>query len=393
MEDDKIGNHRSRAGTGRSAVSRPVTVAGKGNTGNLNSSRDPITNKLEVTGTMELEGAPIVLTLEEAGNKLLDLGLPDSVLMGLSDNGTTWKDKVKGLTTMNEWIMENIGLVGQHTECVVRFLKAKFKDWKESNLNIMKELFCLITHLLSTKEVTLTRESFSLLAPLIIGNISDNTYLESCQIIVFAFVQATNPKNILITLIQCAQDAKLTNSNPKTVVELCSLLTTLVNNLTLKYLPVKEVLEFGKVSIGNKNPVARTAANGLFKAIYHQMGGQLNDLLTDIPPQTLKPLLAEFEKIAPMTSAECKIQFRDDADVDIREMGDANPIDPLPRVDISRESEKLHQKLTDKTDWKVRKEGLDALENLIQGAGGRILPNGLTLCLSQGIFICPLLVF
>lgn len=48
-----------------------------------------------------------------------------------------------------------------------------------------------------------------------------------------------------------------------------------------------------------------------------------------------------------------------------------NPIDTLPRVDISTAISKLLPKLTD-SNWKVRKEGLDALELLLTQSNNRI---------------------
>ena len=51
-------------------------------------------------------------------------------------------------------------------------------------------------------------------------------------------------------------------------------------------------------------------------------------------------------------------------------------MDSLPRADISKALEGLLKKLSDK-DWKIRKEGLEALEDLLKSKGNRINCNSL----------------
>jgi len=61
-----------------------------------------------------------------------------------------------------------------------------------------------------------------------------------------------------------------------------------------------------------------------------------------------------------------KLKFEGEAAQEIKENKSLllNPIDTLPRVDISGPISKLLPKLND-GNWKVRKEGLDGLELLL----------------------------
>ena len=59
-----------------------------------------------------------------------------------------------------------------------------------------------------------------------------------------------------------------------------------------------------------------------------------------------------------------KVVFIGEAATEAAPADGANPMDSLARADISKDVEKLLKKLTDK-DIKVKKEGLDALENLL----------------------------
>jgi len=356
---------------------RPGTAAGPASklskqSSTKRGSTKPATNA-SALATKPEEEAHSVLTQEDAEAKMMELGLAASVLKDMDNNN--WKEKLKGLNQLSQWIGENMSLVAPYLEHIFRYLKAKLKDWKESNLNILKETFSLLITMVKSPEVTLNKRAFSILSPLIAANISDSKYNESCQTIVYAFIEAMNPKAIVLSLIHSTVD-KNAKPNPKALVEMSNLFTKLVEELTLKFIPLKELIDCGKFVISNQNPACRTAATNLFKAIYQQMGPPLTDMINDVNPQTLKALTAEFDKIVPIKDVQCKIQFREDADSEIKDMANANPLDSLPRADISRDVEKLYKKLTD-NDWKVRKEGLDALDGLVNQANGRILPNGL----------------
>jgi len=170
--------------------------------------------------------------------------------------------------------------------------------------------------------------------------------------------------------------SKNTKPNPKVLIEMCNLFAKLIEELTLKFVPLKEMVEFGKLTISNQNSACRTAATALFKSLYQQIGPKINDLIADINPQTLKVLINEFKQVVPLRDVQCKIQFREDAEIDPKDLAPGNALESMPRADISKDVEKNLRKLLD-NDWKVRKEGLDNLDTIVTLTGCRILPNGL----------------
>ena len=319
------------------------------------------------------------LSAEEAEAKMMDLNLPESVLKGLES--AAWKEKQQALIDFSMFCRDNASVVSPYIEYAFKFLKTKLKDWKESNLNVIKETLLTVSAIASCPEITLTKRSFNIILPLVANNLHDVKYNEACCTIVNSYVQAITPKTVILALInsfQESKDNKVSKTNPKALAELCALFTKLLDVLTLSFFPLKETIDFNKTVLANQNIAARNAAINLFKAIYQQLGSPLTEFLNDVNPQTLKTLQAEFEKIVPNKQTECKIQFRGEAQSEIKEQGGSNqnPLDSLPRADISRDAEKILKKLND-GDWKVRKEGLDALEGVISANNNRILPNGL----------------
>lgn len=119
------------------------------------------------------------------------------------------------------------------------------------------------------------------------------------------------------------------------------LLAKLVDDLTLKFMPFKELVDYAKHSLGNTNPTARNAGGTLLKAIYKQYGPKLNDMLQDVKPQTLKTIQAEFEKIIVVEEIECKVEFRGEAQEEAKGMTNDKIDDALPRADISKEIAKI----------------------------------------------------
>ena len=359
---------KANAGPGQQKAQAPGNLKKNGSTKNLNA-----TNAASGDNENECVGS---LTAEEAEMKLMDMGVPEAIFKGLEASSP--KDKADTLSKFAQWVNENLSTIADCPDIVFRFLKAKLKDWKELNLMMNKENFALINSLCHKPEVNLNKRGFFYLCGLLVGNCHDVKFNESVYSIIRAFVEQVTPKYVINSMMSLAQDAKATKPNPKTYVELCNILVKLLDELTVRFFPLKETIEFGKFVISNSNPQCRTAATGLFKGLYAQVGQPISDLINDIPPQTLKPLQAEFEKVTVITDLESKlkVQFRGEVAAEVRSVTASNPLDSLPRADISKEAEKIIKSLGN-TDWRVRKEGLDQLEALLTANKNRISPNGL----------------
>ena len=318
------------------------------------------------------------VTADEAEAKMVELNVPESIMKGIVDS--VWKERQRAIEELSSYIKENVSIMGPYVEHTFKFVQNKLKDWKESNLNVVKETFNFILSVCENEELTLNKRSFNIIVPLISGNLADSKYNEICFRIVSLYVESITPKSVILSLINSIQDSKDPKAkvNPKALVEMCNLMVRLIEMLTLSYFPLKETINFSKAILANQNVQARNAAINLLKSIYQQLGNPLNDFLTDVNPQTLKNLNAEFEKVTVNKNIQCKVQFRGEAQTELKEQGgqSTNPLDSLPRAEISRDADKLLKKLND-SKWEVRREALENLQSLLTANNNRISPNGL----------------
>ena len=55
-----------------------------------------------------------------------------------------WQDKVNGMKQIGEQVIE-LQPNQEIIEAIVKYIKSKLKDWKESNFNLVKEALALFT--------------------------------------------------------------------------------------------------------------------------------------------------------------------------------------------------------------------------------------------------------
>ena len=384
MEEEKSGRPLALTSTGsKTSIStftdikthRPHTTASNSKLLQTSQLKKNMSSKNLSSEVSEPVDTSSTLSAEDAEIKLAELGLPETVIKGL--NESDWKCKKSAIIEFSNWIEENSKLVSNYSEHIIRVMKAKLKDWKESNMNLIKEALQFFLSLSKNKDITFTKKSFSLLSNFIVNCIPDTKYNDLCCSIVLSYLEVVSPKFIITNFINCVLDPKNPKSaNPKTLSESAALLVKILDQVTIKFFPLKESIDFCKLMLSNSNPSVRTSSTNLLKDFYRQLGAPINDFLNDVNPNILKTLQTEFQQIVPVKNLNIKIEFRGEAETEVSHDISSNPLDSLPRADISKESEKLLKKLSD-GDWKIRKEGLDALEQLLISSNNRILPNGL----------------
>ena len=116
--------------------------------------------------------------------------------------------------------------------------------------------------------------------------------------------------------------------------------------------------------------------------IYKHLGESIRVFLKDIKDSTKAVVDAELDKITPLKKGEfqSKREIRDeDVKMEVEEEAGDDPLDSLPRADVSKElsGQKLLNMIND-DNWKKRKEAVDKMEAALVKANMRILPNGLS---------------
>ncbi|KAM3139866.1 hypothetical protein pb186bvf_008108 [Paramecium bursaria] len=309
-------------------------------------------------------------SLEALQNTLRDAGVEDSFFELM--NGTP-KQKAEGIQQLENYIDAML----YQFDAVLYFLKAKLKDWKEANLAINKELFAMLIYANDLDPRPFNKKSFPPLCKLIIEKITETRFKEDIQTIIRGSCESVSPKLVVIYLISQTQskedkNQKVKDVPPKTIGEIILQIVKIVDLVTMRYLPFRELLEFGKEQIQQINPVIKQASQELLKTLYRFIGQDLIAHLQDLPPLTLKALAAEFDKIAPQMNQESQLIILGRSSPQI-----ANPIDQLPRQDISVPIQGIIKKLSD-VQWNKRKEAVEELDRLLTQNGNRVQMNGLT---------------
>jgi len=370
----KVGGNRPQTSKANAAGGKQIPQQGLKKVGSMKALGGVQDN------SKEREDSVSQISAEDAEMKMQELNVPEGIVKAI-DN-PAWKERQKALEEFSIFIRENAETMGPSIEYVFKYIRVKLKDWKESNLSVVKEAFNTICSITETPEIPLTKRCFSVISPFVVNNLHDSKYTESCNKIVTSFVETISPKFVILQLVGHfleTKDSKTAKANPKALTEMANLLVKLLDVLPLNYFPLKDTIDFSKTVLANQNIQARNAAISLLKSIYQQLGPPLNDFLNDVNPQTLKTLNAEFEKIVPNKDVQCKVQFRGEAQSELSNQGSSaasNLLDSLPRVDISKDVEKLLKKLGD-SKWEVRREALEALGGLLTASHNRIAATGL----------------
>lgn len=121
----------------------------------------------------------------------------------------------------------------------------------------------------------------------------------------------------------------------------------------------------------------------LFCELYKHAGEAIKAFLTDIKESTLKLINAELSNVTQYKKGEFvqkrQIPGEGGSSDDPKKPGkkEEDPLDCLPREDISKKlTSKLMEQFNNKT-WSVRKKGADDVEAILKEAKMRIQPNGL----------------
>mmetsp|Transcript_27959 Transcript_27959/g.24626 ORF Transcript_27959/g.24626 Transcript_27959/m.24626 type:complete len:219 (-) Transcript_27959:375-1031(-) len=204
---------------------------------------------------------------EEAEIRIHEMGLPKTIMDRFNSND--WKEKKEAFVELGKWVPAHMDTLKPYTEHLFRYIKAKMKDWKESNINIMKEAFPFLLTIIKNPDISFSKQCFDIIAPFAINNLGEAKYNQPASELITLSCEVVNPKIAVKISLEVLQDAKNPKAqNTKTMVEANNLLAKLVNDLTLKYMPFIELVDYAKHCFGNSNQGVRTASGNLLKAIY-----------------------------------------------------------------------------------------------------------------------------
>ena len=312
------------------------------------------------------EDIGVSITAEEAEGVMSSL-LSPSTLEKLKES--SWKDKLEGLQEVMKWVNSYEGKICDVSEALFIFIKLTVKDWKENNVNVSKMAFEIIKTVSELTTIS-KRAAYVALTPLALEKLSEAKLIDCYTSCLLSLSEAVGPKFIVGQIVKNTSDS----NKPKVVSECLSIICRIIVDFGVHKIVLREVIDYAKLGLNQANPVIKKSAQALTVKIYSYIGDNLLPLLGDIKEATLKALQEDFAKTPVETSSSFKT-VRGEEEVKF----DANKVldDVIPRSNIS--SKITAQILKDLSDsnWKVRKDALESIEDIVEKSGKRILPTGL----------------
>ena len=278
----------------------------------------------------------------EGAEQLLRENSAESLLTGL-DTTCPWAEKVEALKELplnyQAKFEDNPNLL----EAFLVVLRHRLKDWKESNINIIKQVYTMLTIISESPKPIFSKRILTTVIPLFIEKMAEgNKYSELLWGFIMKILAYTSPKFLLnefLTRFNETINNDIKKAIAKTVNELVGFSIKLIELVSLQSLPFKELIEFGKFLSTSTNPTIKQATVNLMKCLYAYFGQQLNLFLKDLSQTFFKTLQSEFSKVKVLDEKDKKpkIVVIEDGEAKGGIKKAVDLLDSLPRVDISNE--------------------------------------------------------
>ena len=289
---------------------------------------------------------------------------------------SNWKER-KEACEMIQTQIQGMAPENVPVQAIIRTLATK-SGLKENNLPVMKLKLELVATLSSgSLGARFSRASAHACLNEIIDKIGDVKYGSTVQKLLTDLAdssEAVSPEFLVPYVLTQAMNSK----SPKTHQETMNWVATVINDFGLRF-SLKETVPLMRQALGSANGQVRSAAIASFGQLFLHTGKTLRTLLDDEKPALLQLIDAEFERVkdqpVPKPTKGIRATSNNEEDGVGGDENDATdgPADELaledliPRVDISGKlSGELMEQLDDKTAYKVRKEAIDRVLEIIK---------------------------
>lgn len=308
-----------------------------------------------------------LITPEDAEQVLSEL-IPSSIIPKLKE--TSWKDKLAGLQDLYDWTKKQKDSVQDCYESIFRLVKTCLKDWKENNMAVNKLAFDLLNLISETTDIN-RKSAYIILTPAALERLSEGKISESYTVCILTICEAVGPKFVVTHIVKSTSDC----TKPKLFAECCTVISRILADFGIHRVVLKDIVDCCKLGLSQSNPIMKKASTSLLSTIFSFIGEALLPFLKDIKEATLKSVNEELSKVEKSQNTSFRKVRNEEEEVkyDPKKVLD----NALPRANIGNLiSEKILKKLTD-GNWKVRKEGLDDIEGILEANGKRVLVVGL----------------
>ncbi len=335
-----------------------------------------------------------------------------STVTMLSD--TDWKQRKAAMETIVQEVENNAPSHVEATSAIIAAL-ATTPGWGEKNFQVVQLVLRVCTHL-AQHSSTFGRRDAGVVINGVHEKMSDVKVKGPGAEALTAMSEAVGP------LFVCNQlhTKAAAHKNPKVLSESLLWIATCIDEFGLGVMDVKTLVEWAKTDLGSSTPAIRTAAITMVVSMHKQLGDGLVPMLADhIKPAlmvTVEGMLAKNPKDAgyaptrrvrkapsggkgggsgngvAITAVAGVAAGRNAArgasgrggvhmpDVEMEDVEDGDPPvvnmdDLLPRTDISGQVNGELLGMLNSGQPKERMKGVDAVDAVLKGAGGRVGPD------------------
>lgn len=285
-----------------------------------------------------------------------------------------WKTRLAAMESLQQHF-ETVEGADIEPEIVIRCFSKK-PGWKEMNFQVMGKMFGVI-QLLCEICPKFTKACAALCIPVMVEKLGDIKLKKPAGDCLVAIAEKISLQFVLSQTYPVLKKAK----SPKVIADSLLWIHSCLMDFGISGLQIRDLIDVLKTALSNTNASVRTSAVTVLGALRQYIGPEVKSFVEDVSPALLANIESEFEKVSKMDPPQPTKGVAMDADDD-NGGGDgggadagADAIESLfPRVDISGPLNKTVAECGD-ANWKIRKQGLDAVMSIIEGANNRIKPS------------------
>ncbi|WVN86161.1 uncharacterized protein L203_101322 [Cryptococcus depauperatus CBS 7841] len=311
-------------------------------------------------------------TPEDAAVQAADL-IPPEFHSKLADSA--WKVRLEAADEMVNWI-EQEGAEKVDAEIMMRFL-AKTPGWGEKNFQVSSKIFQVIL-ILAQKNPMFGKPAAALGVGPLSDKLGDMKLKKPAGEALAAFAERIS----LAFVLAQAYEPMSKQKAPKAQADALLWIKQQLIDFGITGIPLRDLIGFVKTALGSPNAQVRQSATQVLTTVKIAVGADISGFLEDLNLQLLSTINSEFDKVSSQTMPE---PIKDQADLKEVAAGPgkggkpgSDPLDDLiPRVDLDKLVSGTNVITDSKSDaWKVRKEGFDSLNSVLDvKSNSRLKPN------------------
>lgn len=285
----------------------------------------------------------------------------EAIVTGLGDNN--WKTRLASMEEANG----KLALATEFPGLVAVKLLCKKPGLKDNNFQVLGAKLAAMKTIAS--KVPVSQQMWDAVTPEVVGILADKKNSESVKEVLYTMAEGSSFNFIFGAVL----DLAFTQKSPIVKAEAMNWSSEGIKLFGFGGLQPRVALESIKKGLAESNPSVRTAAISLLAVLHWYMGDTAKRMFEDEKAALKGQIDTECEKYAgqslPIPSRGSKKKDGSGEAADDEEEEAEAPIEDLvPRQDISAKlNDDLCGKLNDK-NWKIRKEGLDELKDIVTSA-------------------------